>query len=104
MGLQLRNPIIAGSSGLMNSVEYLKELEEAGAGAVVLKSIFEEQIRHESDSFLQSDHEKAREWKKTFDEAVQQHPYAYEEAEAYVNSFAKEHTLERYLAFVSKAK
>ena len=104
MGLQLRNPIIAGSSGLMNNVEYLKELEEAGAGAVVLKSIFEEQIRHESASFLQSDHEKAREWKKTFDEAVQQHPYAYEEAEAYVNSFAKEHTLERYLAFVAKAK
>jgi len=44
LGLDLKNPIIAGSCGLTNSVENLKAIEEAGAGAVVLKSIFEEEI------------------------------------------------------------
>jgi dihydroorotate dehydrogenase (fumarate) len=44
LGLDLKNPIIAGSCGLTNSIENLKAIEEAGAGAVVLKSIFEEEI------------------------------------------------------------
>lgn len=44
MGLSLRNPVIIGSSGLTDSVEKVIELEKAGAGAVVLKSLFEEQI------------------------------------------------------------
>ena len=44
LGLNLKNPIIAGSSGLTNSIENLKAIEKAGAGAVVLKSIFEEEI------------------------------------------------------------
>jgi dihydroorotate dehydrogenase (fumarate) len=44
LGLDLKNPIIAGSSGLTNSIENLKAIEKAGAGAVVLKSIFEEEI------------------------------------------------------------
>jgi dihydroorotate dehydrogenase (fumarate) len=43
-GLNLRNPIIIASSGLTNSAEKNKELEKAGAGAVVLESLFEEQI------------------------------------------------------------
>ncbi len=42
MGLQLRNPVIVGSSGLTRSLEKVKECEAAGAGAVVLKSLFEE--------------------------------------------------------------
>ena len=44
MGLHLRNPIIAGSSGLSATVKGVQQLEENGAGAVVLKSIFEEEI------------------------------------------------------------
>lgn len=44
MGLNVKSPIVAGSCGLTNSVESLEKLQEAGAGAVVLKSIFEEQI------------------------------------------------------------
>ena len=44
LGLDLKNPIIAGSSGLTNSIENLIALEEAGVGAVILKSIFEEEI------------------------------------------------------------
>ena len=44
LGLDLKNPIIAGSCGLTNSIENLKAIEKAGAGAIVLKSIFEEEI------------------------------------------------------------
>ena len=43
-GLTLQNPIIISSSGLTNSAAKIKELEKSGAGAVVLKSVFEEQI------------------------------------------------------------
>ena len=43
-GLSLRNPIIISSSGLTNSVGKNKKLAENGAGAIVLKSLFEEQI------------------------------------------------------------
>ncbi|MBQ2539177.1 MAG: dihydroorotate dehydrogenase-like protein [Bacteroidales bacterium] len=44
LGLELKSPIIAASSGLTASVDNLVKLERAGAGAVILKSIFEEQI------------------------------------------------------------
>lgn len=47
MGLKLRNPLIVGSSTLTFSPERAKALEASGAAAVVLKSIFEEQIRAE---------------------------------------------------------
>lgn len=43
-GLKLKNPIIVSSSSLTDSVEKNKKLCEAGAGAIVLKSLFEEQI------------------------------------------------------------
>ena len=48
-GLSLRNPIIISSSSLTNSAEKNKKLELAGAGAIVLKSVFEEQIMMEAD-------------------------------------------------------
>ena len=48
-GLSLRNPIIISSSGLTNSVGKNKKLAEDGAGAIVLKSLFEEQIMLEAD-------------------------------------------------------
>lgn len=44
MGLDIESPIIAGSCGLTNDIEHLKQLEAAGAGAVIIKSVFEEQI------------------------------------------------------------
>lgn len=44
VGLQLKSPIIVGSSGLTRSVDKVKAFAEAGAGAVILKSLFEEQI------------------------------------------------------------
>ena len=48
LGLSLRNPLIVSSSGLTASLEKLQRLEAAGAGAVVLKSVFEEQIVNET--------------------------------------------------------
>jgi len=44
LGLDLRNPIVVGSSTLTGTVEGVKHCADAGAGAVVLKSLFEEQI------------------------------------------------------------
>jgi dihydroorotate dehydrogenase (fumarate) len=52
--LKLKNPIVAGSSGLTDNVESLKEIEQNGAGAVVLKSLFEEEIVREMESALKS--------------------------------------------------
>jgi dihydroorotate dehydrogenase (fumarate) len=52
LGLNLKNPLIVGSSGLTNSVEEITELEKKGAGAVVLKSIFEEEILLEHKSIM----------------------------------------------------
>lgn len=60
MGLKLKNPIIAGSSALSNSVAGVKKLEEGGAGAVVLKSIFEEEIIHEMDDLMKDVPENSR--------------------------------------------
>jgi len=47
--LELKNPIIAGSSGLTDNIENLELLEQQGAGAVVLKSLFEEEILRDMD-------------------------------------------------------
>ena len=44
LGLEIESPIIAGSCGLTNNIENLKKLEASGAGAVIIKSVFEEQI------------------------------------------------------------
>jgi len=47
MGLSLGTPIVAGASDLTSNVDTIKKLEESGAGAIVLKSLFEEQIQLE---------------------------------------------------------
>ena len=47
LGIEIDSPIIVGSCGLTNSIENLRKIEKAGAGAVVLKSLFEEQIIEE---------------------------------------------------------
>jgi len=52
LGLELKNPIIVGSSGLTDQVSTVQDLEKAGAGAVVLKSLFEEEIIIEKESNL----------------------------------------------------
>jgi dihydroorotate dehydrogenase (fumarate) len=55
LGLALRSPIVASSSPLCRSVDNISKFEQSGAGAVVLHSLFEEQIMMDSfwfDSFL----------------------------------------------------
>ncbi len=47
MGLELINPLVVGSSALSKTADGVQRLAEAGAGAVVLKSLFEEEIRHQ---------------------------------------------------------
>ncbi len=53
LGLKLKNPLVASASPLSKKVEKARQLEEAGISAVVMYSLFEEQIIHES---LELDH------------------------------------------------
>jgi dihydroorotate dehydrogenase (fumarate) len=48
LGLELRNPLVAAASPLSNTIAGVRQLADAGVGAVVLYSLFEEQIRHEA--------------------------------------------------------
>lgn len=89
MGLELRNPVIVGSSGLTHSVENVIELEKNGAGAVVLKSLFEEQIRYEIS--------------KTMNQAESQDSY-YPEAQDYISNYSRMHHVDNYLKLISDCK
>lgn len=83
-GLKLRNPLIAASSGLTNSIKKIKDLEKAGVGAVVLKSLFEEQIDSHSEKLnLSSD---------------------YPEASDYINAYVEMNHVEKYLKLIRDAK
>lgn len=83
-GLKLKNPLIAGSSGLTNSIQKIRELEEAGIGAIVLKSLFEEQIENHSEKLSQlSD---------------------YPEAVDYINTYIEMNHVEKYLDLIRAAK
>jgi dihydroorotate dehydrogenase (fumarate) len=104
LGLYLRNPLIVGSCGLTSSIKNLKSISDSGAGAVVLKSLFEEQIRYESDQFIKKDGPEIKPWNEAFNTLVNKSEYYYEEAFNYLNNYAKEHTLDQYLTFISEAK
>ncbi len=84
LGIALRNPIIVSSSGLTNTVSKIKKLEDNNAGAVVIKSIFEEQINHETSSLLQHND--------------------YPEAGDYILNYSKSNTIEEYLKLIEGAK
>lgn len=104
LGLQLRNPVIVGSSGLTSSIENLKTIAKMGAGAVVLKSIFEEQIRFESEKLIHSQNPEMRSWNEAFQGIVSKTEFYYDEAFSYITNYAKEHTLSQYLGLISEAK
>lgn len=57
LGIELKNPIIVGASNLVSDLNILKRLEDAGAGAIVYKSLFEEQIQLENLERYQIDEE-----------------------------------------------
>jgi dihydroorotate dehydrogenase (fumarate) len=48
MGLPLKNPLVASASPMSESLDAIRRLEDSGAAAIVMFSLFEEQIRHES--------------------------------------------------------
>jgi dihydroorotate dehydrogenase (fumarate) len=104
LGLTLRNPIVVGSSGLTSTLENLKVISQMGAGAVVLKSIFEEQIKFETDKFLQSGQKEMKSWQEAFQDIVSKKEFYYEEAYEYLTSYAREHTLNQYLSLISNSK
>ncbi|MCK5033328.1 MAG: dihydroorotate dehydrogenase-like protein [Calditrichia bacterium] len=55
MGLKLKNPLVPSASPLSKEISNIRHMEDVGASAVVLESLFEEQISHESqelDYFL----------------------------------------------------
>ncbi|MBW8325663.1 MAG: dihydroorotate dehydrogenase-like protein [Prolixibacteraceae bacterium] len=87
MGLTLKNPIIVASSGLTNSIEKIKDLEKAGAGAVVLKSIFEEQINNEVNHLINRDPQNQ-----------------YPEAEDYIWNYTRNNSITHHLNLLSEAK
>lgn len=51
LGLELSGPIVAGANPLTGNLDQLKALADSGAAAVVLPSLFEEQIEHEEMEF-----------------------------------------------------
>ncbi len=88
LGLKIDNPLIVASSGLTSSADSIQKCEEAGAGAVVLKSIFEEQIDMEVNKLeRQSD---SSNW----------HP----EAAQYISQYGKENAFQTYLSTLKEAK
>ena len=48
LGMQLRTPLVASASPLSQEIDGIRSLEDAGASAVVLYSLFEEQLRQEA--------------------------------------------------------
>ncbi|MBN3035567.1 MAG: dihydroorotate dehydrogenase-like protein [Bacteroidales bacterium] len=87
MGLKLKSPIVVGSSGLTehstNSIAYAK----AGAGAIVLKSLFEEQILHDVD-----------------EQRLNNMYGTFSDQEYYALYFSKKHNITKYLDLIRQNK
>jgi len=82
-GLKLKTPLIVSSSGLSDSVDRIRKMESSGAGAVVLKSLFEEQIMYEVGAMDSTD---------------------YPEAGDYLKTYARDHSLQDYLKMIGEAR
>lgn len=103
LGLKLRNPLIAGSCGLTNSIPNIKELAKKGVGAIVIKSLFEEQIHFETEKVIKdntNEESTVRPGETIFSKRI----YDYEEAYSYIFDFTKRNTLGKYLYFIEEAK
>jgi dihydroorotate dehydrogenase (fumarate) len=84
MGFTLKSPIIISSCGLTDNVDRICRFEELGAGAVVLKSLFEEQINYDAGKYVQNG--------------------IYPEAHDYITGYAKNNSVEEYLRLIESAK
>lgn len=83
-GLKLRNPFIISSSGITASLEKIRKLDSLGAGAIVLKSLFEEQILHETGKNLDGSD--------------------YPEALDYVKAYTRDNSVGEYLTLIRDSK
>ncbi len=92
MGLVLKNPLIIGSCGLTSTFDKIKELEANGAGAIVLKSIFEEEILLDTKHHLDS----AKADKMIYTD--------HSETLDYIDIHIKEDSLNNYLNLIKKSK
>jgi dihydroorotate dehydrogenase (fumarate) len=88
MGLSLKNPIIVSSSKLTSKIENIKKIADAGAGAIVLKSLFEEQLLADPGKLLDQDEKY----------------FWYPEAVDFINEHSKEQGIKEYLALIEDAK
>lgn len=104
LGLKLRNPLIAGSCGLTNSIANIKELAAKGVAAIVVKSLFEEQIHVETEKVIKTDQGNVKTFTQAPDTILSKRIYDYDEAYSYIYDFAKRNTLEKYLDFLREAK
>ncbi len=84
LGLTLKSPLIVSSSRLTSTPGQLKEAEDNGAGAVVLKSLFEEQINQHVHSIPLSQ--------------------GFPEADDYLSNYIKANSVEKYLELIRIAK
>ncbi|MBN2668559.1 MAG: dihydroorotate dehydrogenase-like protein [Bacteroidales bacterium] len=87
LGLTLKNPIIVGSSELTNHADKNKEWADAGAGAIILKSLFEEQILMDIDA------ERVNNMSGTFDHI-----------ENYLGFYLKKHSVDQYIQLIKNTK
>lgn len=85
IGLSLKNPIIAASSGMTSTLEGVRKAIKAGAGAVVLKSLFEEQLRAELAPIADGSHD---------------HP----EAAAFLSGMGLNEGVDEYIALIRATK
>jgi len=86
LGLKLKNPIIAASCGLTNSVDSIKKLADYGIAAVVLKSLFEEQILFNAN------------------EKTHENQYDYPEAYDYIKNYSRLNDIAAYLNLINQTK
>ena len=87
MGFDLKNPIIAASSGMTDTTDKVRNLEINGAGAVVLKSLFEEQIMIEIDAIIASN--------------IYNN---YGDADNNISYYSRKHHTDNYLRLIEKSK
>lgn len=87
LGLELKNPIIVGSSELNNTVEHIIQHAKEGAGAIVVKSLFEEQIMMDINA-----------------ERANNMYGSYDHIENYVGYYLKKHSIDNYLKLITDAK
>ncbi len=87
LGLTLRSPVIAASSRLTQNLDGVRTCEDAGAGAVVMKSLFEEQIDSDSRHMMQ-----------------QMDVFSHTDAYDFISHSSKDYYIDAYLESLEKAK